>query len=78
MTFLRTDAASEYLTAKYGFPTANTLTKYRCTSNSGPKFRMIGRFPVYLESDLDAWAESRMSPPVHSSSELSALAQAGG
>ena len=39
----------------------------------GPKYRKLGPFPVYLPEDLDAWALSRMSRAVSSTSELDAL-----
>ena len=36
----------------------------------GPIFRKAGKTPLYAAGDLDAWAESRLSKPVRSTSEL--------
>jgi hypothetical protein len=70
-TFLRRDKAAEYLKSRYGAYTTETLAKLACIGG-GPKFRKLGRFPVYTPSDLDSWAQSRMSPPVSSTAELAA------
>lgn len=67
--YLRRDQAAEYLLKRFGAFTAETLAKLASTGG-GPQFRKMGRFPVYTRSDLEAWASSRMSPPVSSTSEL--------
>lgn len=72
MTYLRRDRAAAYLQEQYGSYTTETLAKLACVGG-GPRFQKLGRFPVYTESDLDAWAMSRMSKPVSSTAELSAL-----
>jgi len=66
--YLRRDAAAAYLKARYGAYTRQTLAKLACTGG-GPVFRRIGRYPVYLAADLDAWAVGRISAPVMSTSE---------
>lgn len=76
-TYLRRSEAAKYLQERVGAYTTETLAKM-AVEGSGPPYRLLGRFPVYLERDLESWVASRMSPPVRSSSELSALAQAGG
>ena len=68
--YLRRDRAAEYLHQRYGFGTHETLAKLACVGG-GPKFRKLGRFPLYTAEDLDLWAQSRMSRPVQSTSELS-------
>jgi len=66
----RADAA-RYIRETYGIPcVATTLAKYACTGN-GPVFRKAGKFPIYSCDDLDAWARSRLSDPVQSTSALS-------
>jgi len=70
-TYLRRDKAAAYLQERYGAYTIDTLAKLACVGG-GPKFRKLGPFPVYLPSDLDHWAQSRMSRTVSSSSELGA------
>ena len=70
MRKLRRREASRYLQERYGISAKPaTLAKY-ATLGGGPIFRRAGRFPVYDMQDLDDWAESRLSPPVRSTSEL--------
>jgi hypothetical protein len=65
----RADAA-RYLRDNYGIPcVATTLAKYACTGE-GPEFRRAGKFPVYAQDDLDAWAAQRLSRRVRSTSEF--------
>jgi hypothetical protein len=69
--FRRRDAAA-YLRAKYGFGANKTLAKL-ASVGGGPRFRMVGRFPVYAPEDLDAWAMARIGEPVKSTSEARAV-----
>jgi hypothetical protein len=68
-TYLRRAAAADYLQARYGAFTAETLAKLACVGG-GPPFRKLGKLPLYTLEDLDTWATSRMSGPVMSTSEL--------
>jgi hypothetical protein len=62
--------ASDYLWIRYGIRAKPaTLAKY-ASIGGGPPFRRAGRFPVYDTDDLDRWAQMRVSPLVHSTSEL--------
>jgi hypothetical protein len=55
-----------------GFQTSDkTLATLACRGG-GPKFRKYGRYPVYRWGDALEWAQSRLSAPVHSTSELGA------
>jgi hypothetical protein len=67
--YWRRDKAAAYLIQRYGAYTVETLAKLACVGG-GPKFRRMGRFPVYTQGDLDSWAIARMSPAVTSTSEL--------
>jgi len=69
LTYLRRDKAAAYLQERYGAYTTDTLAKLACVGG-GPKFRKLGPFPVYLPTDLDDWAQSRMTRAVSSTSEL--------
>lgn len=69
--YLRRNEAAAYLRQRYGLGTPATLAKLACIGG-GPVFRKLGRFPVYLAEDLDAWAQSRLSEPVASTSGLAA------
>ncbi|OHD05060.1 DNA-binding protein [Sphingopyxis sp. RIFCSPHIGHO2_12_FULL_65_19] len=66
--YLRRNQAADYLQERYGFGTTETLAKLACIGG-GPRFRKLGRFPVYTADDLQAWADSRLSDPVASTSE---------
>jgi hypothetical protein len=67
----RADAA-RYLRETYGIRcVAQTLAKYACTgAGAGPAFRKAGKFPIYSRDDLDAWASSRLSEPMQSTSAV--------
>ncbi len=69
MTYLRRDRAAAYLQERYGIGSVDRLAKL-AVYGGGPKFRKLGRYPVYTEADLDEWAESRLSQPVASTAEL--------
>lgn len=60
--YLRRDAAAQYLHRRYGAYTAETLAKL-AHLGEGPKFRKLGRYPLYTVEDLEAWVQSRMSTP---------------
>ena len=68
MTYLRRDKAAEYLRQNWGFGAVDTLATL-ATRGGGPRFRKLGRWPVYTPEDLDEWARSRLSDPVSSTSE---------
>jgi hypothetical protein len=68
---MRRAEAARYIREAYGIPCVpTTLAKYACIGN-GPVFRKAGKFPLYSRDDLDAWARSRLSEPVQSTSALS-------
>ena len=55
-------AAAEYISRHY-FPIAyRTLSKIACTRSDGPPYRLAGRVPLYAKSDLDAWAQTKITP----------------
>ena len=66
--YLRRNQAAAYLVERYGVYKTETLTRY-ASVGGGPKFRRIGRFPVYTAADLDEWAAARISPVVESTAE---------
>lgn len=67
---LRRGEATTYLEEKHGIRRApSTLAKYAVVGG-GPRFRLAGRTPLYEPEDLDTYAESLLSPAVHSTSEL--------
>lgn len=68
-TYLRRKDSAKYLKDRYGVYTEEYLAKLACVGG-GPRFRKLGKFPLYRPEDLDLWAMSRMSGPVLSTSEL--------
>lgn len=52
-----------------GFPTSATTLATKVTRGGGPPYRLYGRVPLYCLADAIAWAEARLSPPLHSSAE---------
>ena len=68
-SFLRREAAANYLLSRYGFGTKASLDKWACCGG-GPRFRKIGRFPVYEARHLDEWALQRLGGLQTSTSDL--------
>ena len=67
---LRRAEAADYLLETHGISrTVGTLAKLAVVGG-GPRFRVAGRTPLYAPDDLDAWADSIISPTVGSTSEL--------
>jgi hypothetical protein len=70
--FLRRGAACQYLDEIWGVIRApSTLAKY-AVIGGGPVFRRDSRFPLYSPDDLDAWAASKLSAPMRSTSDAAA------
>lgn len=69
---LRRKAASEYLRETHGLERAPATLASLAVSGKGPPFRRDGRVPLYDPRDLDAWAESKVSARMHSTSGGSA------
>ena len=64
----RIDAATALTDA--GYPTTAGTLATKATRGGGPAYRLYGRKPLYRFADLMAWAESRCSKTIHSTSEL--------
>ena len=71
---LRRWEAAEYLKLAHGIEVApSTLAKW-ASIGGGPVFQRVNRMPLYPVTGLDAWAASKLSAPVHSTSEADASA----
>ena len=68
-TFLRRAAASQYLHETHGVERAPRTLAKLAVIGGGPVFRRVGRVPLYAPKDLDAWVASKLSQPMHSTSE---------
>lgn len=67
---LRRAEASQYLFDRYAISrTPATLAKL-CCIGGGPRFRHVGRFPIYDIRELDVWARSITSPLKSSTSDM--------
>lgn len=66
---LRRSDVPAYLASAHGIDVAvSTLAKW-ATVGGGPVMQYSGRVPLYNVSDLDEWADSRLSKKVRSTSE---------
>jgi hypothetical protein len=71
---LDTRQASAFLTAS-GYTTAPaTLNKLRCIGG-GPAFEKFGRRPLYSETSLLEWVQSRTTHPLRSTSDIKNMAR---
>ena len=58
---MRRGQASAYLLEKFGISLSpGTLAKIACISTEGPRFYLDGRFPLYDQNELDAFAVRRL------------------
>jgi hypothetical protein len=69
---LRRDATAKALT-EAGFPVAASTLAWFASMGGGPVFSKFGRYPTYRWGDSLVWAQSRLSRPVKSTSELTDL-----
>lgn len=66
--YLRRAEAARYVRSTWGMPCSPTWLAKLAVVGGGPVYRKAGRFPLYMLSDLDAWAESRIGQPRRSTS----------
>jgi hypothetical protein len=69
--WLTREQAAAILTAA-GFPVKAKTLATKATRGGGPPFRRFGTKPLYRRSDAFAWAESRLSAPMATTSERDA------
>jgi hypothetical protein len=55
-----------------GFPVKPATLATKATRGGGPPFQRFGSRPLYKWADALRWAQSRLSPPISSTSELDA------
>lgn len=61
---LRRKEAAKYVQETYAFPVSVQWLAKLVSTGGGPVFVKAGRYPLYRVSDLDAWAQSRLSKPM--------------
>jgi hypothetical protein len=74
--YMRRDEAADYVRQRWGIPCSRGLLAKLAVTGAGPLFRSAGRFPLYTEQDLDAWARARIGAPKRSTSDTSAAVHA--
>jgi hypothetical protein len=62
-TKYRRSAAANYLNSSWGIPCSTGHLANLAYQNLGPRYFLAGRFPIYLQAELDRWAQSRISEP---------------
>jgi len=67
--FLDRRESADYLTER-GLKTSWRTLQKMATVGGGPLYRVFGGRAVYVATDLDAWAEKRLSAPRYSTSEV--------
>jgi hypothetical protein len=58
---------------EFGFPVQAATLATKASRGGGPLFQRFGARPLYRWGDLLEWAQSRLSKPVNSTSELDEL-----
>jgi hypothetical protein len=61
--FRRRVEAAQYVRDKWNQPCQPKTLAKLAVVGGGPVFRKAGRFPLYQDPDLDAWAEARIGEP---------------
>lgn len=67
--------AAKYITDNWFPHSPKTLAKL-AVIGGGPVFRKAGRVPIYMPSDCDDYARSKISQPVCSTAELAKVSAA--
>ena len=68
---LTRDSVAATLT-EAGYPISGATQATKATRGGGPPYRFFGRRPLYRWGDAIDWAESKLSKPIRSTSELAA------
>lgn len=63
--------AAAYLTGVRGLPISWRTLQKMATVGGGPTYRIFGIRAVYTQSDLDTWADAKLSSPRASTSDVS-------
>jgi hypothetical protein len=70
---MRRKDAAQFLRERFGIGSPATLAKL-ATIGGGPRYRKMGRVPLYDPADLDAWARARIGGLRASTSDEGAAA----
>jgi hypothetical protein len=61
--------AAKYLTDELGLPTTKGTLQKLATVGGGPPYDLYGNKSIYKPSNLNRWAEEKMTAPKRSTSE---------
>ncbi|MBE0580823.1 MAG: hypothetical protein IH615_15570 [Devosia sp.] len=61
---LRRAEVPDYLLERHGLTVAKATLAKLASVGGGPAMRYCGRIPLYDRTELDRWAEARLSGPV--------------
>eukprot|EP01037_Dinobryon_pediforme_P002443 gene2443-2481_t len=61
LKYLRRIEAATFVREKWAMPCSPKWLAKLAVVGGGPIYRKAGRYPIYLQSDLDAWAQSRIA-----------------
>jgi hypothetical protein len=67
--YLRRAQAADYVRTQWGIPCSHGYLHKLASIGGGPVFRRAGKWPLYVQADLDAWARSRMTGPLSRASD---------
>ena len=71
------DEAAAYIRERHGLRCTSGYLAKLASNGGGPAFRRLdGRWALYEDDDLDAWANARLSRPINKSSDLPIAAHA--
>lgn len=70
--FLRRAEAADYVRQHWGLPCSHAYLQKLASVGGGPVFQRAGRWPMYLEADLDAWVDAKISGPLKKASDTPA------
>ncbi len=68
-TLLQRKATADALT-EAGYPTSSATLATKASRGGGPPYQLYGRVPLYRWGDALAWARSRLTKPIRTTSEL--------
>ena len=67
--YMRRVQATEYVRQRWGLPCSHGYLHKLASVGGGPVFHKAGKWPLYVEADLDAWALTRISGPMRKASD---------
>src|SRR5215475_16221299 len=59
----RRQAVPDYLRQRWGMHVTSATMANLAVTGAGPVYRLVGKYAVYADEDLDSWAQSRITSP---------------